>query len=117
MTFQRFLQYCGIGLYNVIYYVLIPQVDLQVLDKVINGDMSYVNQLLIVLVLFPTSFSIGVFIASKKGKNRLLWGLIGLVAPALACIPLFTKSERKCPYCQNKILVDMKNCGYCGKDL
>ena len=62
-------------------------------------------------------------IASKKGRNPLLWGLVCFIFPLLILVvgiipPLVkTGKTKQCPYCNKVIKESDSDCRYCGKEM
>jgi len=62
-------------------------------------------------------------IASKKGRNPLLWGLVCFIFPLLILVigiapPLVkTGKTRQCPYCKKVLRESATECRECGKEM
>jgi len=75
-------------------------------------------------VLFQVLCGIlGSIIASKKGRNPFLWGLVCFIVPPLILLvgmlpPLIKKGKTKqCPYCGKVLKEADTDCGHCGKEM
>ena len=66
---------------------------------------------------------LGSIIASKKGRNPLLWGLLCFIFPLLILVigiaPPLVKSgkTKQCPYCRKVLQESDTECRYCGKEM
>ena len=75
-------------------------------------------------VLFQGLIAIlGSIIASKKGRNPLLWGLVCFIFPLLILVigilpPLRkTGKTKQCPYCGKVIQESDTECRYCRREM
>jgi hypothetical protein len=75
----------------------------------------------VIIIIALMTQSIWIFWdASKRGENKWLWGLYGLLnVPSSLLIYLlvtrvFTK-PKSCPNCQKKVRGNYKFCPYCGE--
>ena len=75
-------------------------------------------------VIFEALIGIlGSIIASKKGRNPLLWGLCCFIFPLLIFViglaPAIVKSGKtsQCPYCKHVLQESDTACRYCGKEM
>ena len=65
---------------------------------------------------------LGSIIASKKGRNPFLWGLVCFIFPLLILVigiaPAMVKTgkTRQCPYCSKVLPESATECRYCGKE-
>ena len=66
---------------------------------------------------------LGGIIASKKGRNPLLWGALCFIFPlmllAIGIMPAVVRSGRtkQCPYCNKVISESDTHCRFCGKEM
>lgn len=66
---------------------------------------------------------LGAVIASKKGRNPLVWGLLCFIFPLLIFVIGMAPSVRSggqtrpCPSCGKAIRASSTECGYCGKEM
>jgi hypothetical protein len=76
------------------------------------------------LVLFQALVGIlGAVIASKKGRNPVLWGLACFVFPLLLLVigilPALLKPGKTihCPHCKKVLQESATECEYCGQEM
>lgn len=66
---------------------------------------------------------LGGIIASKKGRNPLLWGLLCFIFPLLILVigiaPALLKSgkTKQCPYCGKALKASDAECRHCEKEM
>jgi RNA polymerase subunit RPABC4/transcription elongation factor Spt4 len=66
---------------------------------------------------------LGAVIASKKGRNTFLWGLLCFIFPLLVFVigfapPLLKSGKTKqCPYCKRVLQETDTKCRNCGRDM
>lgn len=78
--------------------------------------------LVIVFIILFCQASWMFYDASKRGGNKWIWGLFGLInAPSSLIIYLIITrivlKTRICPHCLYQIKSDSKYCSYCGEPL
>jgi len=87
------------------------------------------------LIIQILAAALGAYLAGRKGRNSLAWGLAAFIFPPLAIIPAILppivrvedirrcpqcsapmlKGTEKCPRCGESMPIDMVECGSCGK--
>ena len=76
------------------------------------------------VVLFQVLAGIlGAVIASKKGRNPFVWGMVCFIFPLLIVLlgvlpPLLKAGKtRQCPYCNKMLKESATECRYCGREM
>ena len=92
------------------------------MNEISNLSSSDIKILIVVLILVVIQGSWIFFDASRRGENKWIWGLFGLLnVPSSLIIYLiitrkFTR-QMVCPHCLYSIKKDSLYCSYCGHEI
>ncbi len=75
------------------------------------------------VLIFLIAGLAGALIADRKGRDKLIWGLVCFFLPPVLLLLLFLPPgaargrTRRCPYCTKVVSLKDATCRFCQKDL